>query len=246
LAYWVGTFCAICDDGLKSLFLAVASAHLQGIKWVTTPYDIASSIAPGLAKKAVVAVVNGGSHDMMRPLEGDCELKLCTFDDEEGKDCWWHSSAHVLGQALELEFGVDLTIGPSIEEGFYYDCYMGDRTLSEGDRATIAKRMEQAVKENQVFQRVVVTRDEALGMFQENKFKVEIIGGLAEDAVITLYRCGLLPCSSRAPLLSVSPCLIYMQMNDTVPNSSLIAISRAEMGPWSICAPDRTFPTRGS
>lgn len=85
---------------------------------------------------------------------------------------FWHSSAHVLGEALELEYGVDLTIGPALEEGFYYDCYMGDKVLTDADKANIEKRIETAVKENQRFERVVVSREEALSMFQENKFKV--------------------------------------------------------------------------
>ena len=76
-----------------------------------------------------------------------------------------------MGQSLELEFGVDLTIGPSLEEGFYYDCFMGDRSLSEAEKPRIEKRYEAAIKENQRFERVVVSRDEALSMFQENKFK---------------------------------------------------------------------------
>lgn len=85
---------------------------------------------------------------------------------------FWHSSAHVLGQALELEYGVDLTIGPSLEEGFYYDCYMGEHNLQNGDMPSIEKKMAAIVKEAQPFERVVVTREEALSMFQENKFKV--------------------------------------------------------------------------
>lgn len=96
----------------------------------------------------------------------------------------------MLGQALELEFGVDLTIGPSLEEGFYYDCFMGDRTLSDVDRPKLEKRMEASIKEKQHFQRVEVSRAEALAMFQENKFKIEIINGLPEDAIISLYRVG--------------------------------------------------------
>jgi threonyl-tRNA synthetase len=149
----------------------------------------------------------------------------------------------VLGEALEACFGVRLTIGPAIEEGFYYDCYMGDRTLTDAERPLLEKKIEQVcdamtsavcvlipgcrntvlvraleplslvfvaskavvrpavlihepcccaqiTKEKQPFQRVVVTREEALAMFQENKFKVEIISGLPQDATISLYRCG--------------------------------------------------------
>eukprot|EP00803_Ostreobium_quekettii_P004623 evm.model.scf_474.4 EVM.evm.TU.scf_474.4 scf_474:55752-66411(-) len=163
---------------------------VEGVRGVTTPMSVAAQVSKGLAKKAVVAKVDGAVWDMTRPLEGDCAVQILGFDSEEGKETFWHSSAHVLGQALELEFGVDLTIGPTVEEGFYYDCYMGDRTLGDADIPKVEKRMIEATKEGQPFQRVVVSRDEALTMFEENKFKIEIIQGLPEDATISLYRCG--------------------------------------------------------
>ncbi|KAK3246693.1 hypothetical protein CYMTET_43779 [Cymbomonas tetramitiformis] len=162
----------------------------EGIKGVTTPIDIAKAIDKKLVGSSIVAKVDGELWDMQRQLEGDCTLSMLPFDDPEGSEAYWHSSAHILGQALELNFGVDLTIGPAIEEGFYYDCYMGDRSLVDSDRAVLAKKMEAIVKEKQGFQRVVVGRDEALAMFEENKFKVEIISALPADAVITLYRNG--------------------------------------------------------
>jgi threonyl-tRNA synthetase len=100
----------------------------EGVKGVTTPLDVAAQISKALAKKVVVAKLDGAKiWDAFRPLEGDCALQLLSFADAEGRETFWHSSAHVLGEALELEFGVDLTIGPALEEGFYYDCYMGDR-----------------------------------------------------------------------------------------------------------------------
>ena len=210
--------------------------------------EVANQISKGLAKKCVVAKVDGCVWDLLRPLEGDCALQLLSFEDAEGKEvrrngtgrsrlsqgrlagrdgsiwaagqgrwpvacwvvrCWrrslrllliitahsraagvlacmllegaqlsspsrharslttagppaccppslalparpclhaqtfWHSSAHVLGQALELEFGADLTIGPALEEGFYYDCYLGDKTLSDAEKARLTKRMQQ-------------------------------------------------------------------------------------------------------
>ncbi|WIA11803.1 hypothetical protein OEZ86_002795 [Tetradesmus obliquus] len=165
-------------------------AKKSGVKGVTTPLDVANDISKSLAKKVVVAKVDGEEWDMFRPLEGDCTLSLHSFDDPEGKETFWHSSAHVLGQALELEFGVDLTIGPALEEGFYYDCHMGDKVLGDPERSVIEKRIESIVKEGQRFDRVVVSRDEALAMFTENKFKIEIINGLPADATISLYRVG--------------------------------------------------------
>ena len=110
-----------------------------------------------------------------------------------------HSSAHVLGEVLELNFGCDLTIGPSLEEGFYYDCYLGDRSLTEDDCRQVEKAMEKAVKEKQAFERVEVTREEALAMFEENKFKVEIIAALPSGARITLYRVGPMVDLCRGP-----------------------------------------------
>ena len=172
-----------------------------GVRFATTPYDIAMSIHKKLAQNALVAKVDGEFWDMRRPLEGDCALQMFTFDDAEGKECYWHSSAHVLGEALELEYGADLTIGPAIEEGFYYDCFLGERTLNPDDTATIKARMEKIIGEKQEFQRIVVSRAEALEMFEENKFKLELIGGLPEDATISCYRCGPMVDLCRGPHL---------------------------------------------
>jgi len=175
---------------VKAKVVLPDGAVKEVVKGVTTPLDIATGISKKLGQNAIVAKVDGEVWDMFRPIEGDCSLEICDFTTEEGKETYWHSSAHVLGQALELEYGVDLTIGPAIEEGFYYDCFMGDKTLGESDKDKIKKRMELAVKEKQKFERVVVSRDEALSMFLENKFKVELITNLPEDAVISLYRNG--------------------------------------------------------
>jgi len=135
-----------------------------GVKWVTTPADVAASISKSLAALVVVAKVDDAAWDVFRPLEGSCALKLCTFEDDEGRDVraarrrrsasggltraqtFWHSSAHVLGEVLELTYGCDLTIGPSLEEGFYYDCFLGDRSLTEDDCRVVEKAMEKVVK----------------------------------------------------------------------------------------------------
>ena len=173
----------------------------EGIKFVTSPWDIAMGIHKKLAQSSLLAHVDGADWDMRRPLEGDCALKLFSFDDPEGKELYWHSSAHVLGEALELEYGADLTIGPSIEEGFYYDCSLGERTLSDHERDGIEKRMQAIIKEKQPFQRIEVSRDEALEMFLENKFKVELINNLPGDATISCYRCGPMVDLCRGPHL---------------------------------------------
>jgi len=94
---------------------------VDAIAWKTTPYEIAKGIKRSLADEVVVAKVDGKYHDIHRPLEGDCSIQLFAFDTPEGKHCFWHSSAHVLGQALEKKYGAHLTVGPALEEGFYYD-----------------------------------------------------------------------------------------------------------------------------
>lgn len=96
----------------------------------------------------------------------------------------------MLGQALELEYGADLTIGPALSEGFYYDCFLGERTLGDADRARLNERLNAIVREKQAYERIEVSQQEARSMFSENKFKLEIIDGLAADAVITAYRVG--------------------------------------------------------
>jgi len=186
-----------------------------GVKGVTTPMDVALSIAKSVAKDAVVASVDGDEWDLTRPLEGDCKLALHTFEDPEGKHTYWHSSSHVLGEALELEYGADLTIGPALEEGFYYDCFLGERNLGDADKPALKKRMETAIKEKQNFQRIEVSRDEALGMFLENKFKVELIENLPAEARITCYRCGPMVDLCSGPHLPNTGYMKAVEVNQT-------------------------------
>ncbi|KAG6535853.1 hypothetical protein ZIOFF_000883 [Zingiber officinale] len=172
-----------------------------GKKWLTSPMDIAKEISAGLAASALIAQVNGTLWDMTRPLEGDSDLRLFKFDDNEGRDTFWHSSAHILGQSLEMEYGCKLCIGPCTTrgEGFYYDGFYDDLTLNDENFNQIQSRASKAVGEKQPFERIEVTRDQALEIFAENKFKVEIINELPEDKTITVYRCGPLVDLCRGP-----------------------------------------------
>ncbi|RZC74214.1 hypothetical protein C5167_049694 [Papaver somniferum] len=173
----------------------------EGKKWISTPFDIAMMIHKQLASSALISKVNGSLWDMNRPLEGDCELKLFSFDTDEGRDTFWHSSAHILGEALEREYGCKLCIGPCTTrgEGFYYDAFYGDLGLNEDHFEIIKKAAEKAVAEKQPFERIEVTRQQALELFSENNFKVEIINELPEDKTITVYRCGPLVDLCRGP-----------------------------------------------
>ncbi|WOL17014.1 threonine--tRNA ligase, mitochondrial 1 [Canna indica] len=173
----------------------------EGKKWLTSPMDIAKEISAGLAASALIAQVNGTLWDMTRPLEGDSDLKIFKFDDHEGRDTFWHSSAHILGQSLEMEYGCKLCIGPCTTrgEGFYYDAFYDDLTLNEEHFSQIQSRASKAAGEKQPFERIEVSREQALEMFAENKFKVEIINELPEDKTITVYRCGPLVDLCRGP-----------------------------------------------
>lgn len=103
---------------------------IEGTSWQSTPYDIAKSISPGLADSSVISKVNNVLWDLDRPLEGDCSLQLVKFDDPDGQAVFWHSSAHVLGEAMECIYGGHLCYGPPIENGFYYDMYQEGEGVS--------------------------------------------------------------------------------------------------------------------
>ncbi|KAG7592078.1 Anticodon-binding [Arabidopsis thaliana x Arabidopsis arenosa] len=183
----------------------------EGKRWETTPMDIAVQISKGLAKSALVSSVNHVLWDMNRPLEGDCSVEIFGFDSDQGRDTFWHSSAHILGQALEQEYGCKLCIGPckTIDEGFYYDAfYYGNLGLNDDHFPNIEAGVAKAVRERQPFERIEVTKDQALEMFSDNKFKVEIINNdLAEEEIITVYRCG--------PLVDLCP-------GPHIPNTSFV------------------------
>lgn len=129
--------------------------------------------------------------DLNRPLIGDCQLTLLKFDEPEAKTVFWHSSAHILGAALEASYGVQLTIGPPLQQGFYYDSYMGHETISDEDLKKIESKALELSKKKYTFQRLVITKDEALEMFHNNPFKVNLITNkIPNNAKTTVYRCG--------------------------------------------------------
>ncbi|SPQ96154.1 unnamed protein product (mitochondrion) [Plasmodiophora brassicae] len=178
---------------------------VPAIKGVTTPLMIAESIAMSLAKSIVIAKVNGKLWDLTRPLEQDSTVEFFKFDSPEGRDVFWHSSAHVLGEALEYRFNQGrLCIGPPIESGgFYYDIALPSQAIVPSDLQEIEKFItDKIVKEKQPFQRVVLTKAEALEMFKFNPFKLEIINEkISDDDVCTAYRCGPLIDLCRGPHL---------------------------------------------
>lgn len=154
--------------------------------------DIARSISEGLARKVLAAEVNGEVWDASRPINNDATLKLLTWDNKEGKSTFWHSSAHLMAEALEALYpGVKLGIGPSIETGFYYDIDLGDRSISEEDLKKIEAKMKELAGKKSEYVRKDVSKSDALAYFTEkgDQYKLELIDGL-EDGSITFYTQG--------------------------------------------------------
>ena len=156
-------------------------------------FDIAKSISEGLARNILSASVNKEIWDINRPITFDCSLKLHTFNDIEGKKCFWHSSAHLMAEALEnLYPGVKLGIGPAIDNGFYYDIDLGDdRKLSSDDFPKIEEKMLSLAREKNNFVRKEISKKDALSFFNKkgDEYKVELLNDL-NDGNITFYSQG--------------------------------------------------------
>nr|XP_037843558.1 threonine--tRNA ligase 2, cytoplasmic isoform X1 [Chlorocebus sabaeus] len=163
---------------------------VQGEVWKTTPYQVAAEISQELAESTVIAKVNGELWDLDRPLEGDSSLELLTFDNEEAQAVYWHSSAHILGEAMELHYGGHLCYGPPIENGFYYDMFIEDRAVSSTELSALENICKAIIKEKQPFERLEVSKEILLEMFKYNKFKCRILNEKVDTATTTVYRCG--------------------------------------------------------
>lgn len=158
----------------------------------TSLMDIAKGISPRLAREALAAKVDGRLTDLGRSLERDAAVEFLTFDDEEGRQVYRHSTAHVMAQAVQKLFpGVKFAIGPAIADGFYYDFDTREPFVPE-DLARIEKEMEAIIKADLPFERTVLARPEALDMFQKTGqvYKTELIEDLPEDAPLSIYRQG--------------------------------------------------------
>lgn len=190
--------------------------QMEGTSFETSPMSVAKDISNSLASKVIVASVKyknrvgtldthvskveeeedeveeGWIHwDIGRPLEGDCEIKLHSFEDPEGKMAFWHSSSHILGQALEVEFGVHLCYGPATQDGFYYDAHSGSEAFTNEHYAKIEASAKKIASQKQSFERLVLTKEEALRLFSYNPFKVQLITNkVPDDGNATAYRCG--------------------------------------------------------
>ena len=165
---------------------------IKEVKIGTTPMDIATSISHGLASNVLSATVNGEVWDANRAIEKDSSLVLHTWKDKEGKMSFWHSSAHLMAEALESLFpGVKLGIGPAIENGFYYDIDLEEKVLSIEDLPRIEKKMKELAKQKMTFKRKEISKKKAINYFQEkgDPYKLELLKDL-EDGEVTFYTQG--------------------------------------------------------
>ena len=155
--------------------------------------DIAKKISEGLARNAMAGKVDGEVKDLRYPIEKDCKLEILTFDDEDGKKAYWHTTAHIMAQAVKRLYGenVKLTIGPSIENGFYYD-FDVENPISENDFEKIEEEMKKIIKEDLPLERYTLPRDEAIALMKkmDEPYKVELIEELPEDEEISFYKQG--------------------------------------------------------
>jgi threonyl-tRNA synthetase len=168
-----------------------------------TGLEIAESISPRLASEVLAISVNGQTRDLTRPIYDDAEIKLYKWDDDEGKRTFWHSSSHLMAEALDATFpGVKFGIGPSIENGFYYDVDLGEHIITEADLKKVEDKMLEFAREKQQYVRRDVSKPEAWKTYTEkgDEYKIELINDL-QDGTITFYTNGNFTDLCRGPHL---------------------------------------------
>jgi threonyl-tRNA synthetase len=166
-----------------------------------TALDIAKSISEGLARKVLAANVNGQVWDATRPINEDAKLTLVTWQDKDGQRTFWHSSAHLMAEAIESLFpGTKFWVGPAIDKGFYYDMDLGGRQITEEDLRTLEKKMNELAKQNNAYICKPISKADAVAYFEEkgDEYKLDLLEGL-QDGEITFYTQGNFTDLCRGP-----------------------------------------------
>lgn len=177
---------------MKNILITLPDGTTRTYPAGTTGMDIARDISEGLARNTLAVKVNGAIWDAGRPIEMDAAFQVLTWNDKEGKSTYWHSSAHLMAEALEaIVPGVKFGIGPPVENGFYYDVDTGDRTLSSSDLEAIETKMMELASQENPYSRQEVAKAEAIRYFTEkgDEYKIELLQDL-EDGQITFYTQG--------------------------------------------------------
>jgi threonyl-tRNA synthetase len=166
-----------------------------------TPMDVALSISEGLARNVLAAKINGQVRDLNTPIEEDASIQLLTWNDTDGKSTFWHSSAHLMAEALEAIYpGVKFWVGPPVENGFYYDIDTNGQVISHEDFKKIEDKMLELARQKNAFERIPMPKGEAIKYFEEkgDEYKLDLLQGL-EDGQITFYKQGNFTDLCRGP-----------------------------------------------
>ena len=184
-----------------SIEITLPDGSIKTVEKGTSPLDVAMSISEGLARNVLAAEVNGEVIDSMSPLNENSDLKLLTWNDKEGKSTMWHSSAHLMAEALQHFYpGIKLAIGPPIKNGFYYDVDFMDYTFTEKDLEKVEQKMKELAKEKNPYIRKEISKSDAIEYFKEKEdpYKLELLEGL-NDGDITFYTQGEFTDLCRGP-----------------------------------------------
>lgn len=163
--------------------------------------EIAKSISEGFARKVLATSINGNIIDLNRPIESDYKINFITWDNPEGKNTFWHSSAHIMAEAVEATFpGVKFWVGPALDHGFYYDMDLGDRKITEEELAILEKKMLELSRTNNAFIRKEISKQDAISYFKEkdDEYKLDLLNNLP-DGEITFYTQGNFTDLCRGP-----------------------------------------------
>ncbi|MFN5332655.1 MAG: TGS domain-containing protein, partial [Bacteroidota bacterium] len=185
----------------QTLHITLPDGSVRAYPKGITGLQIAASISEGLARNVLAAKVNGQVWDASRPIENDSTVQLLTWNDAEGKSTFWHSSAHLMAEALEALYpGVKLGIGPSIETGFYYDVDFGDHKLEGEELEKIEEKMVELGRLKSEYIRKDISKKDAVSYFQQkgDEYKLDLLEGL-EDGTITFYEQGNFTDLCRGP-----------------------------------------------
>jgi threonyl-tRNA synthetase len=187
----------------KMINITLPDGKVLSLEKGVNAMDIAKGISEGLARNVLAAEVNGAVYDAERPIVEDATVKLLTWNDTKGKETFWHSSAHLMAEALEFYYpGIKLAIGPAIETGFYYDIDIQDYHITEADLVKIEDKMVELAKEKQAYIRKEISKNEAIAYFKEKNdpYKLELLENL-KDGEITFYSQGNFTDLCRGPHL---------------------------------------------
>ncbi|MGZ5286715.1 MAG: threonine--tRNA ligase [Flavisolibacter sp.] len=187
----------------ESINISLPDGAIRQYASGTSALDIAKSISEGLARKVLAAEINGQVWDATRPIEQDASFKLLTWDDQGGKSTFWHSSAHLMAEAIESMYpGAKFWVGPPLDNGFYYDVDLGDNSITEEDLRKLETKMSELAKQNNSYIRKEIPKSEAVSYFTEkgDEYKLDLLQGL-EDGAITFYTQGNFTDLCRGPHL---------------------------------------------